>query len=160
MNSNISQHYSEEQALDDVLSYDGGETSKDDDLFFDEAATLYARDEKLYDPDLEHLNRLASALDNRFRLPGTQIRFGWDTILGLVPGVGDTVTLAPAAWMIWRGHKRGVRKRALAKMMTNTGLDYVIGLIPLIGDIFDVGFKSNLKNIDIMRAEIQAQKKA
>lgn len=146
-------HNNDEKYQDDPITE--GEV-----VFFDEAATLYAKDGSLYDPDLEHLNRLASALDNRFRLPGTQIWFGWDTILGLVPGVGDTVTLAPAAWMIWRGHKRGVRKRALAKMISNTSLDYVIGLVPLIGDIFDIGFKSNLKNIDIMRDEIARQQKA
>ncbi|MBV1724214.1 MAG: DUF4112 domain-containing protein [Hoeflea sp.] len=98
-------------------------------------------------------------LDSRFRLPGTTIRFGFDSIIGLVPGIGDTLMAAPSAWIIWRGHKMGLGKRHLARMIANTGIDYVIGSVPVIGDIFDVGFKANLRNLSILREELGTRKR-
>ncbi|MEQ8481096.1 MAG: DUF4112 domain-containing protein [Hoeflea sp.] len=109
------------------------------------------------DTELARLERLASLLDARFRLPGTSIRFGIDGIAGLIPGIGDTLTAAPSAWMIWRGHKLGVRRRMLVRMIANSGIDYLIGLVPLVGDIFDVGFKANLRNAAILRDELTAR---
>ena len=110
--------------------------------------------------ELVRLDRLARTLDSRFLLPGTSIRFGLDTIVGLIPGIGDTLMAAPSAWMIWRGHKMGVNKWHLARMARNTGLDYVIGAIPIIGDIFDVGFKANLRNVAILHEQLSARKQA
>lgn len=101
--------------------------------------------------ELARLDRLATLLDSRFRLPGTSIRFGLDSLVGLVPGVGDTLVAAPSVWMIWRGHAMGVSRWHLTRMAANLGIDYVIGAIPLIGDIFDVGFKANLRNLAILR---------
>lgn len=114
----------------------------------------------LIDRELAQLDRLAKTLDSRFRLPGTSIRFGFDTVVGLIPGIGDTLTAAPSAWIIWRGHKMGIGKRHLARMIANTGVDYVIGSIPVIGDIFDIGFKANLRNLSILREELGARKSA
>ncbi len=79
---------------------------------------------------------------------------GWDSILGLVPGVGDTITVVPAALMINTGYQAGIRKRALGRMIWNTGLDLAVGSIPLVGDIFDVAFKSHRKNVEVLRAEL------
>ncbi|MEQ8305404.1 MAG: DUF4112 domain-containing protein [Hoeflea sp.] len=123
------------------------------------AQSLHRRRDEI-EAELARLERLANLLDARFRLPGTPIRFGIDGIAGLVPGIGDTLTAAPSAWMIWRGHKLGVRRRMLARMIANSGLDYLIGLIPLVGDIFDVGFKANLRNAAILRDELTAYQKA
>ena len=110
--------------------------------------------------ELAGLDRLARTLDSRYRLPGTSIRLGLDTIVGLIPGIGDTLTAAPSAWIIWRGYKMGVRRRHLARMIGNTGIDYVIGSIPVIGDIFDIGFKANLRNIAILREQLGARQTA
>lgn len=110
--------------------------------------------------ELVRLEQLANLLDARFRLPGTSIRFGIDGIAGLIPGIGDTLTAAPSAWMIWRGHRLGVRRRALTRMIGNSGIDYLVGLVPLVGDIFDVGFKANLRNATILRDELTARHKA
>ncbi|MBC7281998.1 DUF4112 domain-containing protein [Hoeflea sp.] len=110
--------------------------------------------------ELAQLDRLAKALDSRFRLPGTPIRFGLDTLVGLIPGIGDTLMAAPSAWIIWRAYRMGIRRRHLTRMLANSGLDYVIGSIPVIGDIFDVGFKANLRNIAILREELVAHKLA
>ncbi|WP_420408427.1 DUF4112 domain-containing protein [Hoeflea sp.] len=123
------------------------------------AQSLHRRRDEI-DAALIRLERLANLLDARFRLPGTQFRFGIDGIAGLIPGIGDTLAAAPSAWMIWRGHQLGVRRRKLARMIANSGIDYVIGLIPLVGDIFDVGFKANLRNAAILRDELTAYQKA
>ncbi len=125
-----------------------------------EAAPTLDQDILLIERELAQLDRLAKTLDSRFRLPGTSIRFGLDSIVGLIPGIGDTLTAAPSAWIIWRGHKMGIGKRHLARMIANTGIDYVIGSIPVIGDIFDVGFKANLRNLTILREELGARKSA
>lgn len=108
--------------------------------------------------ELENLSRLARTLDSRFRLPGTSIRFGLDTIVGLVPGIGDTLVAAPSAWIIWRGHRMGIGKRHIARMVANSAADYVIGLVPVIGDLFDVGFKANLRNVAILQEQLGARK--
>ncbi|MGJ8571146.1 MAG: DUF4112 domain-containing protein [Hoeflea sp.] len=110
--------------------------------------------------ELENLNRLARTLDSRFRLPGTPIRFGLDTIVGLIPGIGDTLMAAPSAWIIWRGHRMGIGKRHIARMLANSVADYVIGLVPVIGDLFDVGFKANLRNVAILREQLGARQQA
>ncbi|WP_375590327.1 DUF4112 domain-containing protein [Hoeflea alexandrii] len=102
------------------------------------------------------MDHLAGILDNRFRLPGTSIRFGLDSIVGLVPGIGDTLVAAPSIWMIWRGYVMGVGKLPLARMAANAGVDYVVGAIPLLGDVFDVGFKANLRNMAILRKAMEA----
>lgn len=110
--------------------------------------------------ELDNLNRLAKTLDSSLRLPGTSIRFGLDTVIGLVPGIGDTLVAAPAFWIIWRGHKLGIGKRHVARMMANSAVDYVIGSIPVIGDIFDVGFKANLRNVAILREQLGGRTQA
>jgi hypothetical protein len=101
------------------------------------------------------MERMANALDTRFRLLG--IRFGWDSILGLIPGLGDVATAIPGAVMIAEAARMGARKRVLARMAFNTGIDMVIGGIPLIGDAFDVVFKSHRRNIALLSAEIDKQ---
>src|SRR6056297_1537178 len=104
--------------------------------------------------EIERIDRLAKLLDARFRVPGTPIRFGLDSIVGLIPGVGDLAMAAPSAWMIWRGWQLGVRRRGLVRMGVNTGVDLAVGSIPILGDLFDLGFKANLRNAGILRSEL------
>ena len=101
--------------------------------------------------ELARYERWASALDTRFRLFGVPV--GWDSILGLIPGVGDAVTVVPSALMISSGYRAGIRKRMLLRMAANTGIDLFVGAIPLVGDLFDVAFKSHRKNVAILRDE-------
>ncbi len=101
--------------------------------------------------ELQKFERWSEALDSKFTIFGLPI--GWDSILGLVPGVGDAVTVVPAALMINAGYRNGVRKRALGRMVWNTGLDLAVGSIPLVGDLFDVAFKSHKKNVAVLRDE-------
>ncbi|OWU83768.1 membrane protein [Oceanicola sp. 22II-s10i] len=101
--------------------------------------------------EVERLERLANRLDAAFRIPGTGIRLGWDSILGVLPGVGDLVTIAPGVYIMHRASALGVPGHKLARMGLNVGIDWVVGSIPLLGDIFDVGFKSNRRNVRLIR---------
>ncbi|WP_292284850.1 DUF4112 domain-containing protein [Marivita sp.] len=104
---------------------------------------------------LARIERVAGLLDTRFRIPLLGIPIGWDSLLGLVPGLGDAVTTVPAGWMIWHGHQMGARKRTLARMGVNAGIDLVIGAIPLVGDLFDIAFKSHIKNLALLQSEMR-----
>lgn len=103
--------------------------------------------------ELARLERLARLMDARFAIPGTRIRFGLDALIGLAPGVGDAVALVPGAWILVRAHALGARRRTLARMAGNLAIDWFAGSIPLVGDIFDVGFRANIRNVALLRAE-------
>ncbi len=104
---------------------------------------------------LERLDRMANKLDARFSVMG--LRFGWDSILGLIPGIGDAATAIPGAYMIYEGARMGARKRVLGRMGANTAIDLVIGGIPVIGDAFDLFFKANRRNIAMLKRELGRQ---
>lgn len=107
--------------------------------------------------DIIKLEQLADLMDNQFVIPGTDIRVGLDAILGLVPGVGDTLSTAVSAYIIHQAHKSGVHPVLLSRMTWNVFIDWLIGLIPLFGDIFDVGFKANRKNIALLREHFRTR---
>lgn len=100
---------------------------------------------------IERLDRLATLLDVAFVLPGTNIRFGADALIGFVPGVGDSVTTALAAWIVYEAHKLGVPRRVLIRMAGNVAIDGLIGAVPVFGDLFDVAFRANRRNVRILR---------
>ncbi|WP_282063845.1 DUF4112 domain-containing protein [Roseobacter litoralis] len=104
--------------------------------------------------EFDRLDRLSSLLDSRFRLPGTPIRFGWDSLLGLIPVAGDLATLGPSVYIIYKGYRLGARKRTILRMTANTGLDFVVGAVPILGDVFDLTFKANNRNFALLRNEL------
>ena len=111
-------------------------------------------------PDFTRLaraERIANRRDNAFRLPGTRITVGWDSIVGLVPGIGDALALLPGIYILQAAQAAGAPRSLILRMASNMGIDWVIGLIPLIGDVFDVGFKSNLRNVALLRAHVEAR---
>jgi hypothetical protein len=110
--------------------------------------------------ELARLARLAHTLDARWRIPVVGVRVGLDGLVGLIPGVGDTLAALPSAYVILRGWQLGARRRVLARMVGNTGIDYLIGTVPLVGDLFDIGFKGNLRNIRLLRDELGARAEA
>jgi hypothetical protein len=100
---------------------------------------------------IERLDRFSRLLDTAFVLPGTNIRFGADALIGLVPGIGDSVTTAMAAWIVYEAHKLGVPRRVLIRMIGNVAIDGLVGSVPVFGDIFDVAFRANRRNVKILR---------
>ncbi len=103
---------------------------------------------------LARVEMLASLMDDAFRIPGTNIRLGWDSIIGLIPGVGDLVSLGSNAYLIWESRRLGIRKRAYVKMMGNATVDFFIGVVPVAGDVLDVFWKSHRRNVKVIRAEL------
>jgi len=99
----------------------------------------------------ESLETLSEYLDGLFRIPGTGWRFGLDSLIGLIPNVGDISTSLVSFYILVAGVRYGVPKITLLRMAFNIGLDYVIGVIPFIGDAFDFFWKSNQKNMELIR---------
>lgn len=99
----------------------------------------------------EGLDNLAYYLDGLFRVPGTGWRFGLDSLIGLVPNVGDTLTSFASFYILLAGVRYGVPKITLLRMAFNIGLDYLVGTIPFVGDAFDFIWKANKQNMDLIR---------
>lgn len=100
---------------------------------------------------LERIEGFAKTMDAAFTIPGTSIPLGLDTIVGLIPAIGDTVSLGMASYIAANGLGLGARKRHMVQMGGNIFIDWLIGLVPLIGDIFDIGWKGNLRNAALLR---------
>lgn len=103
------------------------------------------------------LDRYASLLDNKFRIPGTRIRFGWDAIIGLIPGLGDSVALLLSAVILIEAKRIGAPKSLLLKMAGNMGLEWLVGMVPILGDIFDVYWKANIRNMDLLKQHLSRE---
>jgi hypothetical protein len=106
---------------------------------------------------LRRLEALGSLLDSRFRLPGG-FRFGLDPLIGLVPGVGDGISAILSLYIVLEAYRLGASRGALARMLLNVGLDLGVGIIPIIGDIADFAFKSNRRNLDLLRRHLGRDK--
>jgi Domain of unknown function (DUF4112) len=99
---------------------------------------------------LVQLRRWAVLLDSAFKVPGLPVRFGLDAIAGLIPGVGELTTPAFTMLLLFTGVRMRVPLVVLGRMVLNTGVDALIGLIPLLGDLTDIGWKANLRNLELL----------
>lgn len=106
---------------------------------------------------LAELDRMARLLDSRWRIPGTQIRFGVDAVAGLIPGLGDAATGLVSAWIVLNAAKHGASGPLLARMVGNVALDTVVGSVPLLGSVFDVFFKANKRNMRLLVRHLEAK---
>jgi len=97
---------------------------------------------------MEHL------LERSLTLPGTRFPIGLDVVLDLVPGIGTTVAAAMGAWMAWEARNLGMSKTQIARMAGNVGFDWVLGLIPWVGAIPDLFFRSNSRNLKLIRKHL------
>ena len=107
----------------------------------------------------ERLDKLSKLLDTALVIPGTNIRFGVDALIGLVPVVGDMITTAISSWLIYEAHRLGISRFALWRMMGNVAIDGLIGSIPLLGDAFDVVFRANRRNVAILRDQLAKRRR-
>jgi hypothetical protein len=101
-------------------------------------------------PEVQDLVHLARFLDNAFVLPGTNIRFGFDGLIGLIPGAGDALSAFISIYIIHRAKMLGAPEKLLNKMRWNVVIDTVAGAAPFLGDLFDVAFKSNVRNVRLL----------
>ncbi len=97
------------------------------------------------------LEAMEGVLERAFVIPGINRPVGLDAIIGLVPVVGDVVTTAMGAWLVWEARNLGMSKFQLTRMAANIGIDTAVGAIPLVGDLFDFAFRSNTKNLRIIK---------
>ena len=106
-------------------------------------------------PRLKRLRQLSQLLDAAIVIPGTKQRIGLDPILGLIPGGGDTVSAALSGYIIVEAARMGLPRAALVQMVTNVAIDTVVGAVPVLGDVFDVFSKANLRNMQIVESHAQ-----
>ena len=94
---------------------------------------------------------MEALLERAFALPGTNQRIGLDSVIGLVPVIGDVIAAAMGAWLIWEGRNLGMSKFQLARMTGNVAFDTLLGAVPVVGDAFDLLFRSNSRNLRMIR---------
>lgn len=102
---------------------------------------------------------VAKLMDSAFVIPGINRRIGLDSIIGLVPGVGDAISAALASYIIWEARQLGLPRWKIARMIGNVAVDTAIGAIPLAGDVFDVFFKANERNLRIIHEHLGTPKR-
>ena len=103
---------------------------------------------------LGHLRRFAHWLDDGIKLPVIPLRVGLDPIIGLVPGLGDAVGAILATWILVEAARLGASPATLGRMVYNIGLDALGGAIPVVGDVFDVVWKSNIRNVALLERQL------
>lgn len=99
---------------------------------------------------LRRIRGLARLMDTAIRIPGTGVSLGADSVLGLIPGVGDFAAAAVSLFIVNEARRLGVPREKLIKMLVNIGFDTVAGSVPVLGDVFDVYFKSNRRNFRLV----------
>jgi Domain of unknown function (DUF4112) len=119
----------------------------------------YARDSYAYGFDftrtraerVARLDVLANLLDTAFILPGTNVRFGFDALIGLVPGIGDAITTAISLYIVLEARRLGAPAHLILRMLANVVVDGFVGAVPLVGDAFDVLWRANRRNVWLLR---------
>ncbi len=106
------------------------------------------------DDPLARARALTRLLDSAARVPGTSFRFGLDPLLGLVPGLGDVAGAALSGYVVLLASRFGAPKSVLVRMLGNVVVDTVGGTIPLVGDLFDAGWKSNTRNLALLEQHL------
>ena len=108
---------------------------------------------------LNHLNRVADGLDSQFRVPGVGLRFGWDSIIGVVPVVGDIAGAGLSLYLIARAVQIGASREIIGKMVRNLLIEVAGGAVPIVGDAFDLVYKANNRNMRLLTNYLEAQLK-
>jgi len=103
---------------------------------------------------IARIDALATLMDTALVIPGTQVRFGLDAVIGLVPGIGDVVTTLISLFIVSEARALGAPPLLVARMVANVALDGVVGVVPLVGDAFDVAFRANRRNMALLREHL------
>ena len=104
---------------------------------------------------MQALRALVRLLDEAVTIPGTKFRFGLDALMGLIPGAGDIAGAAMTGFTILTAFRMGAPGSVLFLMVLNLGIDAIVGAVPLLGDLFDFGFKANRRNLDLLEQHVQ-----
>lgn len=112
-------------------------------------------EERTVAPELQWLDGATQFLDNRFRIPGTDIRFGFDFLIGLMPGLGDVFSFGLSSLLVIIMARKGASGMVLVKMLGNVILDTLVGTIPILGDLFDLSYRANRRNMHLLQEHYQ-----
>jgi len=103
------------------------------------------------DPELARLEKLSTLMDNQFRIPGTNMRFGLDGMIGLIPYMGDMAGFVASGVLLRTMVKKGASPLMMLRMLFNYVIDALVGIVPFLGDLFDFGFKANRRNVNLLK---------
>ena len=103
---------------------------------------------------LSRLRRIAWAMDGAFRIPGSKFRFGLNSLLGVPPVAGDVLLGAISLYIVYEGYRLGLPRTAIARMLANVAVETAAGSVPIVGNLFDVAFKANLRNLAIIDSHV------
>jgi CheY-like chemotaxis protein len=106
---------------------------------------------------IDRLDRLSRLLDTAILIPGTGIRFGADAVIGLLPVIGDTITTALSAWIVYEARRLGTPRHLILRMIANVAADGLLGAVPLAGDVFDVLFRANRRNMRLLLEHLKRE---
>ncbi|MEN1727930.1 MAG: DUF4112 domain-containing protein [Pseudomonadota bacterium] len=106
---------------------------------------------------LERLERFSYWTDNKFGIPFTKFRFGVSPLIGLVPGIGDLADLLMSVWVVNEARRIGVGRSLLTRMIGHLMVDFLGGLLPIVGDLFDAFYKANTRNTALLRSYLHGQ---
>jgi hypothetical protein len=117
--------------------------------------------ERYSDPAIQaavaRIEAVSRLMDDLFVIPGTKVRVGLDSVIGLVPIVGDLISQAISSYIIWEARRLGVSRFTMSRMIANSAIDTVFGIVPVVGDAFDVAFRANRKNLSLLKGHLEKQ---
>jgi hypothetical protein len=122
----------------------------------DDLAALEARQAAEWQV-LQQVEALAKTMDAQFKIPMIPFPIGLDAIIGLIPGIGDTIGLGVSGYIVVRAARLGIGSHILLRMVFNIFIDWLIGLVPIIGDIFDIGWRGNMRNAALLSGALETR---
>ena len=108
----------------------------------------------------ENVRQLSRLLDTAFEIPGTRYRIGFDPLIGLIPVLGDLISMAIGSYIVMSAARSGVPRTVVMRMLVNMGIDVALGAVPFVGDLLDVAWKSNAKNARLFEQAMDDPKRA
>ena len=120
------------------------------------AVVVSPRDRLPEQTTIAQASRLARLMDSQFEIPGLRVRFGFDALLGLLPGIGDTVSAFASLYILQAAWEARVPRVTLIRMVLNVLLDVIFGAVPVLGDLFDLAWKANIKNVELLEKHLAA----
>lgn len=106
---------------------------------------------------LARIDMLSKLFDTAFTLPGSNVRFGVEALMRLVPGIGDAAASALSCYLLYEAHRLEVPHQVFARLVANVAIEGIVGAVPVLGDLFDVGFRANRRNVAILKEHFERE---
>ena len=106
---------------------------------------------------LARIDMLSKLFDTAFTLPGSNVRFGVEALMRLVPGIGDAAASALSCYLLYEAHRLEVPQQVFARLVANVAIEGIVGAVPVFGDLFDVGFRANRRNVAILKEHFERE---